>query len=157
MNSYEKGRKAEEEVVRLLKLFGLPARRVPLSGAADGRLDVEVPGRLRTWRFSVKFGTAAPAGLYREGLMLLRSGEREFFVAPLKAVLAAAAFPSPFLSIYPCPKSVAQELSRADGLLARAKGKEWRLVLPLSRVVDLQEEVEACLIERSSSSSPRGA
>lgn len=98
--SRQKGTRAERAIVRFLQEHGFAAERVPLSGAARGRLggDVSVPVLGVDRRVEVKCRGNGFRELYRwpdgADLLIVRADRRDLIVViPLKfaAEIAAAA------------------------------------------------------------------
>ncbi|MEM4918491.1 MAG: hypothetical protein QW518_04110 [Thermofilaceae archaeon] len=123
MVPYHKGRRSEEELVRLLKQMGVEAVRVPLSGARPLQgSDVLITLNSTTLGLSVKWGTSCPN---------IPIGHCQGYVAfplswlpHLPRLQGLADIPARF------PKAVLRELARAQGFAGRQKRGTWMLVLP---------------------------
>ncbi len=87
--SRRKGVRAEQTVVNILKAAGLDARRVPLSGAAEGYPgDVKVMKGGEELTLEVKIGSSVPLTPYRwlgdnHAVVMRRDGCQWLVVMPL--------------------------------------------------------------------------
>jgi hypothetical protein len=121
MSSYAKGRREEEELVRLLREEGFQAERVPLSGATrSDKADIICEDLL----ISVKYGMSCPKSLYLASTFWAG----EILVVPLLPWIKGCINQCEKLPRYPeAPTSITQEVGYKKILIARAKRSEWKL------------------------------
>lgn len=126
--SYAKGRRREEELVRLLTAQGWSARRIPLSGQA-GQPDVILTVGGREIGFSVKTGRRFPKRVY--DLVGARVGDHVVLSLPqlLLALDGRRDWPSCEGRL---PACVERELRRGLAFAGKRPYRPWLFVIPVS-------------------------
>jgi hypothetical protein len=121
MSAYAKGRREEEELVRMLRKAGFQAERVPISGAmrAD-KADILCEDLL----ISVKYGASCPKSLYTASAFWAG----DILVVPLLPWIEGCIQRCERLPKYPeAPTSITREVGYKKILIGRTKRSEWKL------------------------------